>query len=351
MPKQNRIKTQVKLFCLALIVVTAGGNLTSATGKSMPFDITNLDSTPTNEALIAKKSGGRSGGGSFKRKSSSPSKRSTPSRRNNQRQSPPSYRREPSRTYRESSPVPIYQNRSNYRRSHNRGGISIFSLMIFLLITGVIIYLLYRMFNQVFGGSRTATKITQERDNDRVTVSILQVVLSAATDIQQDLSELSTDTETDTESGLINLMQESTLALLRHESAWTHVLSRSISLNINQAESAFDRLSMEERSKFSGETLSNIDGILRTRTAKNSPTNDDFANYIVVTLILGTADDKPLFSKINTEDVLKAELLQLSAMREDYLMKFELLWTPQAAGEYLTDEELLLEYTNIIPLV
>ena len=37
-------------------------------------------------------------------------------------------------------------------------------------------------------------------------------------------------------------------------------------------------------------------------------------------------------------------------MRDDYLMKFELLWTPQQADEYLTDEELLMEYTDIISL-
>ena len=36
-------------------------------------------------------------------------------------------------------------------------------------------------------------------------------------------------------------------------------------------------------------------------------------------------------------------------MREDYLMRFELL-SPQKQGEHLTDEELLMEYTKIMPL-
>ena len=38
-------------------------------------------------------------------------------------------------------------------------------------------------------------------------------------------------------------------------------------------------------------------------------------------------------------------------MRTDYLMKLELLWTPQKQGEYLTNEELLMEYTEIIILL
>ena len=71
----------------------------------------------------------------------------------------------------------------------------------------------------------------------------------------------------------------------------------------------------------------------------------------MVTLILGTADDNPLFDKIDTVEALKAALLEIASMRDDYLFKFELLWTPQQVEQYLTDEELLLEYTNIIPLV
>ena len=57
-----------------------------------------------------------------------------------------------------------------------------------------------------------------------------------------------------------------------------------------------------------------------------------------------------LFEKINTEAQLKEELLQLASIKDDYLSKFELLWTSQKSGEYFTDEELLLEYINIISL-
>ena len=102
-------------------------------------------------------------------------------------------------------------------------------------------------------------------------------------------------------------------------------------------------------SKFTGETLTNIDGNLQTKEAKES-SSDELAQYVVVTMILETADECSLFNKINTEAQLKEELLQSASMKDDYLFKFELLWTPQKSGEYLTDEELLLEYTDIISL-
>lgn len=334
-PKQNKLT----LLFATLVIVTG----VLKPNYSLAQDLV------INHQLIAKKSGGRSGGGSFKSRpsrSSSPKRKSTPRRSNyNQRKSTsPSYRREPARSYRNSQP----RTYSNYRRSRNGGFGSLFFLMIFLFIFGLLIYLLYKMLSK---SSNSGNKINRERDNDRVTVSILQVALSnAAENIQQELSSLSLNTDTDTESGLVELLQESALILLRNRHAWTHVLASSTSLDISQAESAFDKLSINERSKFSSETLSNIDGTVKTKTATTSD-SDDFAAYVVVTLILGTADDNPLFTKINTEEVLNETILKLSSMRDDYLFKFELLWTPQQADQYLTDEELLLEYTDIIPLV
>ncbi len=352
MSKRNRIQ----LLSLTAIIIAEIFNPNLILASS-------LSNVATDKELIAKKSGGRSGGGSFKRRSSSSPKRSTPSLSKpspsyNQRPptSSPTYRQEPSRTYRDSSPILPYQNSprpyNTYRPSHSSGSSEFQFLLLFLLIAGVIIYILYRMFSKTSGGVGSGkSKINRERDNDRITVSMLQVALSsAAENIQQELSELSLNADTDTESGLVRLMQESALTLLRHKTAWTHVLSSSISLDINQAESSFGKLSIAERSKFSQETLSNMDGILKTKETKNTQEND-FADYVVVTLILGTVDDQPLFGKINTEAVLKEELLQLGSMRDDYLMKFELLWTPQQSNQYLTDEELLMEYSNIIPLV
>ncbi|MEM8676549.1 MAG: DUF1517 domain-containing protein [Cyanobacteria bacterium P01_G01_bin.67] len=320
--------------------------------------------THDHSELVAKKSGGRSGGGSFKTRPSrssspqrnSPRQKSTPRRGNyNRRQSTsPNYNRELRRTERRATPV-----YSSYSSPRNTGSGALFFLIFGLLITGVLMYIAYRIFSQAFGSSKTISsksesKIRQERDNDLVTVSLLQVALSFPAPnieyIQQEFSDLSLNIDTQTEASLVKLMQESALILLRNSHAWTHVLASSDTLAIANAESAFDKLSIIERSKFSGETLSNIDGSITTKP-ESLDHSEDFASYVVVTLILGTADDQPLFTKINTEAALRNILLELSSMRSDYLMKFELLWTPQAAPQYLSDEELLMEYSNILPLV
>ena len=72
--------------------------------------------------------------------------------------------------------------------------------------------------------------------------------------------------------------------------------------------------------------------------------------YIVVTLLVGTAHDKPLFQQIRTPDDLKEALNSLGSMPSDYLLKFELIWSPQKENDSLTYDEFILEYTNMVEL-
>ena len=362
-------KSKIKLFLASFLFIAIAQNLNFVSAIDLQRTsrvYSNLESnrTPVKsivaDSIIAKKSGGRSGGGSFKKrpsrsKSSSPasnSNRRQPSSPNynyNQREySSPSYRRKRQST-------PSYGNRS-YRSSRRGSAFGGLIFFIFVLIfLGGFLFVLFFILKQVSkvnsnSLSKTEGKIARERDNNRVTISFVQVALSnSASQIQQDLSELTKSIDTSSDAGLVELLQESALILLRNDRDWTHVSSHSHSLDISQAEEKFDRLSAIERSKFSSESLSNVDGKIKTRESRDDD-SEGFPAYVVVTLIVGTADDNPLFDKIYNSEDLKQSLLRLSAMREDYLMKFELLWTPQQDGQYLTDEELLIEYTEIIPL-
>lgn len=312
------------------------------------------------ELILTKKSGGRSGGGSFK---SRPSRSQTSSPRPSTKSKKST---SPSGSYQSPTPKSHNYNRRDYdsptyhrnytsypRRSSSTGGSLIGFLLLLIFLVGfvlVVFYIFRLLLNQGNTNSSSDRKIITERDNDRVTVSLLQVVLaSGAENLQQDLTELSITVDTSTDEGLLKLLRESVLLLLRNDQYWTHVLASSQSWDVSQAESEFARLSLQERSKFTNESLSNVDGQLKTRETRNEDSNG-FADYLVVTLLLGTADDNPLFERINTQESLDSALSKLSTLRGDYLLKLELLWTPQTANQYLTDEELLLEYTEVIPL-
>jgi uncharacterized membrane protein len=128
-----------------------------------------------------------------------------------------------------------------------------------------------------------------ELDNDIVTISKLQVALrSAARSLQSELSALTLEADTETTEGLRQLLEASALSLLRNSDNWTHVLASSQTIDRReQAETVFKRFSIEERSKFSVETLSNVDGKIRQRPLVELDPDEEPADYIVVTLLLG----------------------------------------------------------------
>jgi len=226
-------------------------------------------------------------------------------------------------------------------------------VFIVLLFFGVgiflVVYLLIRLILSLLKRRKAATN---ELDNDIVTVSKLQVALFAHTpNLQSELSELALTVDTTTPEGLLELLQESALVLLRHSDTWSHLLSSSQSVNIEEAKTLFTKLSVEERSKFSAETLSNVGGRMRQKVAVMPDAQEDPAAYIVVTLLVGTADDHPLFGDIRSAETLNQALQKVASVRPDYLMTVELLWSPQSQDDSLTYDELLTEYTDMIQII
>jgi uncharacterized membrane protein len=191
-----------------------------------------------------------------------------------------------------------------------------------------------------------------ELDNDIVTISKLQVALkSSALSLQSELSELTLEADTETAQGLRKLLEEAALALLRNAESWTHVLGSSKTIDRREeAEIVFTRFSIEERSKFSAETLTNVDGKIRQREVIESDRNVETPAYIVVTLLIGTADDRPLFSQIDSAQAMQEALKKVASMRSDYLMVFELLWSPQVETDTLTEAELATEYADLVAI-
>ena len=189
-----------------------------------------------------------------------------------------------------------------------------------------------------------------ELENDIVTVSKLQVALqSSASSLQSELSKLTLEADTETIQGLKKLLEDAVVALVRNIQHWTHVFGSSETISKREAaEVVFNRLSIEERSKFSAETLSNIDGKIRTRDVVEPEENKRNAAYIVVTLLVGTADDRPLFASIDSAGEMQEVLKNVAAMQLDYLMVFELLWSPQVESDTLTQGELAAEYGELV---
>ncbi|MGG6263709.1 DUF1517 domain-containing protein [Leptolyngbya sp. AN03gr2] len=276
-------------------------------------------------AAYARRSGGRSGGGSFSRPSSG-------SRRSGGSDSGGSVAPR-------SSGGGVYY--GGYGGSYYGGGSIVLLIVALILIGGAGFFVWYLL--------KSGKKKGGELENDTVTVTKVQVgLLAEGRAIQPQLAEIVQEADTETLEGLHAELQEAALALLRMPENWSHVQASSKTVKTrDEAEKLFGQLSIAERTKYTTETLTNANGKLVHKEFDLDPDKDP-ASYIVVTLLVGTADDKPLFSEIRTTEALKDVLYQLSSLNPDYLMRFELQWTPQVESDSLTYDEMLLEYPEML---
>jgi uncharacterized membrane protein len=197
--------------------------------------------------------------------------------------------------------------------------------------------------------SRSA--VTNEITNDIVTVTQLQVALLAqARYIQEALTALSLKANLNTPEGLARLLQETVLALLRSPENWTHarILSQTVESR-QEAARVFEQFSIQSRSKLSAETLVNVGGQIQ-RQQLVVDADADPASYIVVTLLLGTADDRPLTQEIYAAEELQNLLKRLGGITPAYLLIFELIWTPQDPADSLSRQQLLTLYPDLIQI-
>jgi uncharacterized membrane protein len=186
----------------------------------------------------------------------------------------------------------------------------------------------------------------------------LQVgLLAGARELQSDLNKLALKADTGSSEGLTQVLQETTLALLRHPEYWTHASANVHQARLTTAEADFNRLLLAERSKFSRETLSNVNNQLRQapvdallvgqdEAGALAPNAEGPGEYIVVTLLAATQGDLKLPTINSTEDLRQA-LTKLGGVSSDRLLALEVLWTPQAEGDVLTRDDLLVEYPGL----
>jgi len=182
---------------------------------------------------------------------------------------------------------------------------------------------------------------------DKATVSKLQIAFSPpASQLREELSRVGGVTHLNADYDLVDLMHQ-TVAVLIEQGHWTHISYGSIALPLEKVESEFDFISHQERNKFADKTPSLIN---YNRNVSSSTGYQEGYSYVVVTLILCTSHTAPLFQSINTKQQLVEELTKLSRMKKDSVLKFELLWNPQQDDVYISNEQLLIEYSDMTRL-
>jgi uncharacterized membrane protein len=225
----------------------------------------------------------------------------------------------------------------------------LFGILIFFAMANFLV----QTFRRVTSGE---TEEVSYNSNPSVSVTRLQVgLLAQARDLQTELNHIAETADTNTPAGRSEILQEASLALLRHPEYWVYAGSGTQQAKLNAAESQFNRLSLAERSKFSEETLSNVNNQLKAVLSKEALSGEDNptrlisqgpGEYIIVTLLAATLG-KCQIPAINTADDLRQALRQIGSLPSEQLLAIEVLWTPQAPGDTLTSDDLFAEYPDL----
>ena len=288
------------------------------------------------DGALAARSGGRMGGGSF---------------------------RAPSRSY--SSPSRS-RGPSGYSGGYGRGyypggGFGFPFILPFVGFGGfgglfgifIVIALANFILNAFRNSGVNADSVEAYSSNPTVSVARLQVgLLADARELQEDLNRVAKSADTGTSAGLAKVLQETTLSLLRHPEYWAYADVESDKTRLAAAEQAFNQLAISERSKFTGETLSNVNAQLTQSDPKAAlPTSGDLATtapgeYIVATILVAT-QGKLSLPEANSQADVRQAINKIGAISGEQLMAVEVLWTPQVSGETLTADEMIAEYPNL----
>jgi uncharacterized membrane protein len=220
----------------------------------------------------------------------------------------------------------------------------LFSILLFLGLANFLVKTLSNL-----GSGSTADGMGASSSS--VAVAQLQIgLLAEARSLQDDLNRMALSADTSSAQGLTQVLQEASLALLRHPEYWQYATATSQKTGLTSAEQVFNQLALAERSKFSGETLSNVNSQIQQAAAQaaTEPPDPTAApgQYIVATLVVAAQGSLKLPKISSTEDVRQA-LSQLGAIASDRLLAVEVLWTPQASGETLSADEMVAAYPTL----
>ncbi|HEY9763666.1 MAG TPA: DUF1517 domain-containing protein [Trichocoleus sp.] len=283
------------------------------------------------DGALAARAGGRMGGGSFR----APSRPYAPPTQTYRGPSGGGYGYYPGGGFGFPFIMPIFGIGGGF------GGL--FSILIFFAIANFLV--------RSFRGASSDSSELDYDTNPTVSVARLQVgLLAEARSLQEDLNRIAASADTGSSAGLAQLLQETTLSLLRHPDYWAYAATDDKQTRLLSAEQEFNRLALTERSKFTAESLSNINNQLKQAAPKASlPGAGELAQpgeYIVATIVVGVQGKLDL-PTINNEQDLRRALSQVGAISSDRLLAVEVLWTPQQTGETLSSDELIAEYPDL----
>ncbi len=170
----------------------------------------------------------------------------------------------------------------------------------------------------------------------------LQIMLSPAREIKMSLQRTAQFGDASSNAGLAQMLREAALTLLRHESAWCYGSLVQQHMPVGTAERQVAAWAAEARSLFTYQTTSNYGGY---SSGPSGPVSAG-GQYLVVTIAIAAGNLPKVTGRADSASI-RQTLLALSVLRGGDLLRVEVVWSPDAEGEFLSEDDAIRLYPNM----
>jgi len=332
-------------FALILSTSLFAENKTSELIKKLNQNQNFASNFKKDEVLLVRRSGGRSGFRGFSSRRSSSRRSYSPSRS--------SSRRSYGRSYRSGGSNFIYVGGGRHygRRGYydDDSGDFWLGFIVFILVVIVLLYIF-------FGKNKNPEDGYYGEESETFNTIKLQFAFhSTAEDFERELKKLAEELDYDNEEDLKTLVNETSMMIIQNQDyiKYAYVKQGNPTRNIDVAERDFDNFINEETAKFSQITFQNRGGKIRSRelSDENKPDFMEIDEYFIVSLIVSYANTEIKLKKDNYSWEEYSDILrQVSAIPTNNIVAAEIIWTPDAQDDILTEDDIITHYPYMIQL-
>ncbi len=215
-----------------------------------------------------------------------------------------------------------------------------FDLIAILFIGGIILV----SFSMIRGLQRAGTGIGSGGEPES-TVARLRLATIFTPELQANLRYVAQATDTESVRGLADLMDNAAVLLLREQAGWRFGMYEVWTGSLQKAEGQFDTWMTETRSEFV-ETYRHFEG-KEIVQAGYQPKAEPDGRYLLVTLLLAVRGSLPAVATPLRREGARQALLALASSSPTNTLAAYIAWTPEASGEALTEQDLLLGWPRL----
>lgn len=215
-----------------------------------------------------------------------------------------------------------------------------FDLIAILFLGGILL----ASFSMIRGLQRAGTGVAVGGEPES-TVARLRLATIFTPELQANLRYMAQAADTESVRGLADLMDNAAVLLLRDQAGWRFGMYEVWTGSLQKAEGQFDTWMTETRSEFV-ETYRHFEGKEVVQAGYQSKAEPD-GRYILVTLLLAVSGALPPVASPLRAASARQALMALASSSPVNTLAAYVAWTPEAEGEALTEQELLMGWPKL----